>query len=255
VLGPGRAVQGVTAELSRVAGAWQMMKVDGSYANGHRIAFRLGGEAGPHQLSIASDDLGSALRLFDVVDNVAGGKMLVTGQLADDHGKPALRARITGSGYTVNRAPVFTRMLSVPSATGLSSMLSGSGIPFNNLRGDFVYTDDSVVLDHFLASGESLGITVDGSVDLAHGTLDLSGTIAPAHLINSVLGKVPVVGSLLMGGEGQSLFAANYELSGPLDDPGVSVNPLSALAPGVLRRLFAAPDFSGGDMPPQPEPN
>jgi hypothetical protein len=254
-LGPGRAVQGLSAELSRAGGAWQTMRIDAAYANGRHIAFRLGGAAGPHQVSITSDDLGSALRLFDVVDNVAGGKMLVTGQLADDHGKLKLGARITGSGYTVNRAPVFTRMLSVASATGLSSMLSGSGIPFSNLRGGFTYTDDRVVLDHFLASGESLGITVDGSVDLAHSTLDLTGTIAPAHLINSVLGKVPVVGSLLMGGEGQSLFAANYELSGSIDDPGVSVNPLSALAPGVLRRLFAAPDFSGGEMPPQPQPN
>ncbi len=255
VLGPGRAVQGVTAELSRAGGAWQTIRVDGSYASGHRIAFRLGGEAGPRQVSITSDDLGAALKLFDVADNVAGGKMLVTGQLGDDHGKPALHAQIVGSGYTVNRAPVFTRMLSVASATGLSSMLSGSGIPFANLHGNFVYTDDRVALDHFLASGESLGITVNGSVDLDRGTLDLTGTIAPAHLINSVLGKVPVVGSLLMGGEGQSLFAANYELSGSIDDPGVSVNPLSALAPGALRRLFAAPDFSGGEMPPQPAPN
>lgn len=255
VLGPGRAVQGVTAELSRAGGSWRMMRVDGAYANGHRIAFRLGGEVGPRQLSITSDDLGSALRLFDVVGNVGGGKMLVTGQLTDDQGRPALHAQITGSGYTVNRAPVLTRMLSVASATGLSSMLSGTGIPFANLRGNFTYTDDKVVLDHFLASGESLGITVNGSVDLVHNTLDLTGTVAPAHLLNSVLGKVPVVGSLLMGGEGQSLFAANYELSGSFDDPGVSVNPLSALAPGALRNLFAAPNFSGGEMPPQPLPN
>jgi hypothetical protein len=255
LLGPGRAVQGVSAALSRAGGAWQAMRIDAAYANGHHIAFRLGGDAGPHRLSITSDDLGSALRLFDVVDNVAGGKLLVAGQLTNDHGKPALDAQITGSDYTVNRAPVFTRMLSVASYTGLSSMVSGSGIPFANLHGSFAYTDDKIVLDHFLASGESLGITVNGAVDLAYGTLDLTGTIAPAHLINSVLGKVPVVGSLLMGGEGQSLFAANYELSGAIDDPGVSVNPLSALAPGVLRRLFAAPDFTGGEMPPQPEPN
>jgi hypothetical protein len=255
VLGPGRAVQNVSAELSRADGAWQTMRVDAAYATGRHIAFRLGGTAGPRRILISSDDLGSALRLFDVVDNVAGGKMLVSGRLIDENGKPALHAEITGSDYTVNRASVFAQMLSVPSATGLTSMLSGSGIPFANLRGNFTYTDDKVMLDHFMASGESLGISVGGSVDLARGTLDLTGTVAPAHLINSVLGKVPVVGSLLMGGEGQSLFAANYELSGSLDDPGVSVNPLSALAPGVLRRLFAAPDFSGGELPPQPTPN
>jgi hypothetical protein len=54
-----------------------------------------------------------------------------------------------------------------------------------------------------------------------------------------------------MGGEGQSLFAANYELSGTTDDPSVSVNPLSAIAPGFLRQLFT-PFSDSGQLPPQP---
>ncbi|HEX3884618.1 MAG TPA: AsmA-like C-terminal domain-containing protein [Stellaceae bacterium] len=254
-LGPNRVMQGVSAELSRAGGSWQTMRVDGVFANGRRLAVRLGGEAGPHRLSIGSDDLGAALKLFDVANNVNGGKMQVIGELADDGGKPALRAQITGSDFSVSRTGVLTRVLSVASYTGISSIMSGSGIPFGSLQGAFTYTDDRVVLDRLLASGESLGISASGSVDLVHDTLDLTGAIAPANLVNSALGKVPVIGSLLMGGEGQSLFAANYELTGSVDDPGVSVNPLSAVAPGVLRRLFAVPDFSGGEMPPQPEPH
>jgi hypothetical protein len=34
------------------------------------------------------------------------------------------------------------------------------------------------------------------------------------------------------------VFAASYALRGPLDDPAVSVNPLTALTPGFLRGLF-----------------
>lgn len=253
-VGPGRAAQAVVAQLNRANGAWQTIRVDAAFANNKHLAFRLGGEAGPHRVSIASDDLGSALRLFDVVDNVVGGKMLVTGQLVEGEGRPALRAQIVGSDYSVVRAPVFTRILSLGSFTGMSSAVSGSGIPFASLRGSFTYSDDGVVLDKLLASGESLGLTASGSVDLVHDRLDLTGTIAPAHAINSALGKVPVIGSLLMGGEGQSLFAANYELSGSTDDPSVSVNPLSAIAPGFLRRLFVVPNFDGGEMPPQPKP-
>jgi hypothetical protein len=51
---------------------------------------------------------------------------------------------------------------------------------------------------------------------------------------------------LLLGGEGQGLFAANYQVTGSAADPQVSVNPLSALAPGFLRRLFQ-PNFG---LPP-----
>ena len=76
--------------------------------------------------------------------------------------------------------------------------------------------------------------------------LDLQGTIVPAYALNSIIGNIPVIGSLLLGGEGQGLFAANYRVTGSAADPEVSVNPLSALAPGFLRRLFQ-PNFG---MPP-----
>jgi hypothetical protein len=34
------------------------------------------------------------------------------------------------------------------------------------------------------------------------------------------------------------VFAASYTLAGPLENPDVSVNPLTALTPGFLRGLF-----------------
>ena len=54
------------------------------------------------------------------------------------------------------------------------------------------------------------------------------------------IGRIPVIGDLLVGEEGSGIFAATYRLKGPLDDPDVSVNPLAALAPGFLRNLFGA---------------
>ncbi|MGH7095929.1 MAG: AsmA-like C-terminal domain-containing protein, partial [Stellaceae bacterium] len=254
VLGRGRVLRGVAAVLSRSGSGWQSMQIDGRFANGHVLSFRLGGALGPRRVGLTSNDLGATLRLFDVADNVAGGRLSVTGELTQAGGKPALRADISGANFSVVRAPVLTRILSLASYTGVASMMSGSGIPFSSLSGRFTYTEDGVALENLMASGESLGITASGTVDLDHDTLDLNGAIAPAHLVNSALGKVPVLGSLLMGGEGQSLFAANYELSGPSGNPGVSVNPLSAIAPGFLRRLFRP--FSAGSegLPPQPPP-
>lgn len=72
--------------------------------------------------------------------------------------------------------------------------------------------------------------------------VDLRGTIVPAYAVNSLFGNIPLLGDLITGGEeGGGLFAATYTAKGPLTSPTVSVNPLSALAPSFLRKLFEAP--------------
>jgi hypothetical protein len=73
--------------------------------------------------------------------------------------------------------------------------------------------------------------------------VDIYGTIVPAYAINSVLGRIPVLGKLLTGGEkGGGVFAANYSMSGSIDEPKILVNPLSALTPGFLRKVFGVFD-------------
>ena len=69
-------------------------------------------------------------------------------------------------------------------------------------------------------------------------TLALEGTIVPSYTLNSVVGKVPLLGPLLTGGEGQGVFAARYTIKGDDSSPEVMVNPLAMLTPGFLRSLF-----------------
>ena len=69
-------------------------------------------------------------------------------------------------------------------------------------------------------------------------TIDINGTIIPAYTINSLLGRIPVLGTLLTGEKGGGIFAAAYKVSGPVEKPKMAVNPLSALAPGFLRKLL-----------------
>jgi hypothetical protein len=67
----------------------------------------------------------------------------------------------------------------------------------------------------------------------------MSGTVVPAYLINSIWGRIPMLGDLLTGGEkGGGVFAASYTMTGRWDDPEIAINPLSVLAPGFLRKMF-----------------
>ena len=66
----------------------------------------------------------------------------------------------------------------------------------------------------------------------------ISGTIVPAYFFNSMLGQLPLVGKLFSPEKGGGVFAARFGLDGPIDDPSVSINPISALTPGFLRDIF-----------------
>ncbi len=247
VVGPQREVRDVAARLSREGADWRAAQIDARFANGHGLSLHTTAQASGRNLTFRSDDMGSALSLLDVTDNIVGGQITVTGQTVDKAGKQVVVGHIEGADYTLVRAPVFARILSLPSFSGAGSMLAGSGIPFSTLRSDFAYGADRLVLDNLVAYGGAIGVTGNGVADLGRDRLDLQGTIVPAYALNSILGNVPVIGPLLLGGEGQGLFAANYRVIGSAADPQVSVNPLSALAPGFLRRLFQ-PNF--GVPPP-----
>ncbi len=237
MFGPQRELHHVTAGLLRTGGIWQSGHLDGRYANGHRMSLRFG-EEDSRRLIFKSDDLGATLQLLDIADGVVGGRVSVEGQLSEVAGKRTLRAHVEGNNYTLVRAPVMARILAFPSLTGFASMLSGSGLPFMILRGDFSYNGNRLTLERGLAFGEALGLTANGWIDLDRDVLDLQGTVAPAYALNSILDNLPIIGQLL-GGGAQGLFAANFRLSGATADPGVTVNPLSVLAPGVLRQLFS----------------
>ena len=246
ILGSQRQLHQVSARLLRTDGIWQSGQIAGHYANGHQLSLVFGADGG-HRLVFKSDDLGAALQLLGVADGVVGGDLTIEGLLSEVAGRRTLHAHLEGDNYRLVRTPLMARLLALPSLTGIASMLSGSALPFSTLRGDFIYNGDRLTLVRLLAFGEALGVTANGWVDLDRDRLELQGTVAPAYLLNSILGNVPVIGKLLGGGS-QGLFAANYRLSGPSGNPRVTVNPLSALAPGVLRQLFSP--ITG--LPPPP---
>jgi len=249
ILGPRRQVRDLSAQLFREGDNWQSARIDARFVNGHELSLRFGSEAEKRGLSFLSDDLGSTLSLLDVTENIVGGRVAITGQVSDAAGKRVLRGHVDGDNYNLIRAPGLAKALSLTSLNAIGSMLAGSGIPFSTLRGDFAYSEDRLVLENLLASGGALGVTANGLLELGPHRLDIRGTIVPAYTLNSIIGNVPVLGSLLLGGEGQGLFAANYRATGSVADPQVSVNPLSALTPGFLRRLFQ-PNFG---VPPSVE--
>jgi len=194
---------------------------------------------GNRQLSLRSSDAGEAFRFLKFYDNMRGGQLNVTGGYDDSVPDSPLSGRIAVKDFRIVNAPTLTKMISILSLTGILEALGGKGLAFNTLDAPFVLKDGTFMFTDARASGVSLGFTASGNVYTHAGVLDLQGTVIPAYALNSAFGKIPLLGDLLTGGEkGGGVFAANYSMSGSLDKPDIQVNPLSALTPGILRKVF-----------------
>jgi uncharacterized protein DUF3971/AsmA-like protein len=238
ILGPGRQASGVSATLVSDGPHWTEAAIMLGLADKGSVSMNYGGVSGDRQFKLTSDNFGALLQLVDVYDNVQGGSFSLTGTAQDHNGKRMLVVDASGADYRVVGAPALARLLSVASLSGIGALLSGQGIPFSTLAGQVIFSGELISLNGMRAYGGALGINASGNVDRVAGTMSIAGTLAPAYTLNSVLGNIPVLGNLLVGGEGQGIFAANFRIYGQRDDPQVSVNPLSTLAPGVLRQLF-----------------
>ena len=133
------------------------------------------------------------------------------------------------------------------SLVGIMQLMSNDGLAFKKARVDFVWLDKGqpqqpnnvrlLKLKDGKTFGSSLGLTFEGSIDNWANLYNLEGTIVPASGVSKFLNIIPIVGTILTAG-GEGIFAATYTIKGTKADPVVSVNPLAALAPGILRKIF-----------------
>jgi hypothetical protein len=153
------------------------------------------------------------------------------------NGRPA-EGSVTLTKFRLLQAPAFGKVLQGLTIYGVGEATSGPGLEFDHAIIPFSIARGTLNLDDARAYSEALGFTASGPIALADGACDLHGTIIPAYAINALPGKIPVVGHLFTAEKGGGLFAIRVTVSGLLENPRISVNPLSALTPGVLRDVF-----------------
>jgi uncharacterized protein YhdP len=276
VFAPGRYLENVGIDLERSAAGWEKFVLEGTvpkslwHSDKGESGADLSGDTpkvlsvnfkpnseGGKTLLVTTPDMGAALRALNALDTVNGGRLEIVGSSDGPLPSAEFKGRIEGHDYVLVGAPNLARLLTVASLTGISDLLSGNGIRFTRLVGEFTLQDGIMHSDLMRAYGPALGLTAKGSFDFESDQTDFRGTIVPAYTVNRILGEIPLLGPLLTGGEGEGVFAATYWAKGKLGDLDVSVNPLAALAPGFLRSLFSGSSIGmdeEGALPEKIEP-
>ena len=188
----------------------------------------------PENLHLTADDGGFLLRALGDFGNIDGGTLDLTATVQDDGTQGVVRLE----KFRLMKAPAFGKVLQSLTIYGVAAATSGPGLQFDRLVAPFDLADNVLTLNGARAFSSSLGFTASGKIDLGSGTIALSTTIIPAYALNVLPGRIPVVGKLFSAENGGGLFAVRAHITGSLADPDVTVNPLSALTPGVLRDVF-----------------
>ncbi len=242
VMREGILVSDFSLDASGIGDKPQNIAMNGILPSKAHITGSVAQAADGRHVEIASSDAGTLMRGLFGFDSVRGGEMKVDATLSP---QPKANARpidysgtMTIQNFKVLNQPFLSRLFAAGSLIGIADLLRGEGITIDKLDMPFRADGDIVTVHDAKAEGPAVGISADGYFDRGSTQIDLKGSLAPAYGINSILGNIPLLGGLLTSKPGEGIIGMTYHAKGPADNPDISINPLSALAPGIFRRIF-----------------
>lgn len=201
---------------------------------------------GVRTLDLEADNAGALIDTVVNFPSIRGGKM--NAKITFPEQNPLLR-RLSGplpdyegtlafSDVVLTNQPFLSRLFAAGSLDGPLRLLQGEGISLTKVDLPFRARGRLIDIMDGRASGDAIGGTFTGSYDRDSEKVDISGSLVPLFGLNSVLGSLPVVGDLLVSKQGEGILGLTYEMKGNIGEPSITVNPLSFLTPGILRRIF-----------------
>ena len=205
---------------------------------GHKLRYSREKNSEIDKNIIVSDDI-----THFVGDSHAAKKLLSDGsmELTSIRNLKNLQAdvNIKLDDFVLIDTPVSLKLLSLPSISGLVSIAEGEpGIRFGYGEIKYIETKDSYSNIEAFAVSDSLGLVMDGSIDRENKIIDMKGEISPMHLVNAIIQKLPIIGNILVGDEGEGMFSIDFQLTGKSDEPDVDSVPLSIIKPRIIERAI-----------------
>lgn len=218
------------------------------------VSARQGGRGEGGKLIVQSENGGSLLRFLDLYNKAHGGDLVLTmGPGESQSGDLLFR------NFLVRDEPALRRVVSSQPASAFSGdsaaepRIDVSEVAFTKLKAEFTRSASRLDVSEMVIWGQQVGFTLQGHVDYGRDRVDIGGTFVPGYAFNNAFAQVPVVGAILGGGSQYGgLFAVNFRISGAASAPTMSINPLSALAPGILRRFVDPLGGAPAQKPVQP---
>jgi len=250
-----QALSGVELKYARQAGALKNFQLQARTARAPVIGVTTRGREGDAVLSITANEGGAFLSFLDIYRRMEGGRLELAARMTPEGMDGAFRV----SNFILRDEPNLRRLV----AEGVASRdergavkIDLNAASFTRLQANFQRQGTQINVRDGLIYGTQIGIKMEGAVDFERDKINMTGTFVPAYGVNNLFSQVPVFGPLLGGGSNEGLIAVNFRVDGSAATPQLTINPLSVIAPGFLRKLFgpgAAPT-EGFTPPGEDEP-
>lgn len=234
----GEALRSVDAKFSRRGGYIKAFTITGKVGRDTPLTAELrsrGQGQGQGQardvIVLQTNDAGAFFRFNDFYSKIVGGQL----QLALEPPTPEANPKeglINVRDFSIKGEASLERV-----AAGGAPGSQGS-VSFSALRAEFTRQNGQLTIRDGVVKGPAIGATIEGSIDSVTNQVRMSGTFVPMYGLNNMFGQIPVLGLFLGNGNNEGLIGVTYEVVGTPAQPVMRVNPISAMAPGLLRKIF-----------------
>ncbi len=190
----------------------------------------------PEKYRMEVEDIGMFYNSISTIKIFGDGGRIVMDAEANKDG--VLEGKIQAQDVLIVNTSDAVRMLKLFSVVGVFSALESKNIKLTKIKGTFRLNQGYFESDNISGLG-NIGISSKGYVDFKNKDIDINGMILPTYQISSITGKIPVIGQILNGVNGQGFRSQYYTVKGTFDDHDIDINPISLFTFGILRDFFS----------------
>ncbi|HBY30454.1 MAG TPA: hypothetical protein DEH75_28590, partial [Bradyrhizobium sp.] len=239
----GEALRSVDAKISRRNGFFKAFTLSGKVGRDTPVTVDMRGrQQGREVIYLQTGDAGAFLRFIDTYSKVVGGQLTLAMEPPIPEPSPR-EGLINITGFSVKGETQLDR------AVAGGPVSTQNGIGFDALRAEFTRQSGQLSIRNGVVKGPSIGATIEGSIDYVGNQVRMNGTFIPMYGLNNMFGQIPFFGIFLGAGSNEGLIGVTYEVVGTPSAPVLRVNPISALAPGLTRKIFEFKQYGPNDLP------
>ncbi|MCX8012447.1 MAG: AsmA-like C-terminal domain-containing protein, partial [Desulfobacterota bacterium] len=121
--------------------------------------------------------------------------------------------------------------------------LLSRGMLYDRLKSEVKIKAGIAQTESILLDSPAMKMDGVGKIDLGEKTIDMEVAVQPLETVDKLVGKIPILGTVLKGEEG-AVVVTYYKVTGPLQNPEwkpAVFSSLSRKAQSIFKQIFSLP--------------